>query len=111
MMSQGVPRCKGDTLQSVARALAVLDLLGAHPEGLLAKRISRELKLNISTCYHLVNTLLAAGYIERDAETLLIRLGPKITWLTESLPAGDAPHATWQSGQQAMTFAFASGRF
>lgn len=75
---------KGDTLRSVRRALDALDLLAQFPDGLLIKSISRKLHLNISTTYHLLNTLLQAGYAERDAQTLLVRLGPKAVYLGDS---------------------------
>lgn len=56
---------KGDILQSVQRALRVLNLIAEHPEGLSARQISYALSLNISTCYHILNTLLVAGYLDR----------------------------------------------
>ncbi len=76
---------KGDSLRSVRRALDVLDLLGDYPDGLLIKRISRELRLNISTTYHLLNTLLEAGYVERDSETSAIRLGSRVVFLSNAV--------------------------
>lgn len=75
---------KGDTLRSVRRALDALDLLAQFPDGLLVKSISHKLHLNISTTYHLLNTLLEAGYAERDPRTLLVRLGPKAAYLGDS---------------------------
>ncbi len=75
---------KGDTLRSVRRALDALDLLAQCPDGLLVKNMSRKLHLNISTTYHLLNTLLQAGYAERDPQTLLVRLGPKAAFLGDS---------------------------
>lgn len=84
MHSHASPSEKGDTLRSVRRALDVLDLLAQHPDGLLVKSISLKLRLNISTCYHLVNTLLTAGYAERETETQLIRLGAKVSLLSSS---------------------------
>ena len=76
---------KGDSLRSVRRALEVLDLLADYPDGLLIKRISRELHLNISTTYHLLNTLLEAGYVERDPETSAMRLGGRVAFLSNSV--------------------------
>lgn len=87
---------KGDSLRSVRRALQVLDLLAKRPRGLLIKRISRELHLNISTTYHLLNTLLEAGYVERDPATSAMRLGSRAALLANSV-AGHAVGADlWQ---------------
>jgi len=56
---------KGDLLHSVQRALRVLNLIAEHPQGLSARDISNALCLNISTCYHILNTLVASGYLDR----------------------------------------------
>ena len=69
---------KKDLIGSVQRALRILELLAHHPLGLNAKQISLKLSLNISTCYHLVNTLEHDGYIVKDPETSLFRLSGKI---------------------------------
>ncbi len=84
MHSQASPSGKGDTLRSVRRALDALDLLAQFPNGLLVKSISHKLHLNISTTYHLLNTLLESGYAERDPRTMLVRLGPKAACLGDS---------------------------
>jgi hypothetical protein len=49
---------KGDLVHSVQRALSVLNLVAEHPQGLSAREISARLCLHISTCYHVLNTLL-----------------------------------------------------
>lgn len=50
-------------IQSVSRALFILNILAAHPHGLTIKEIVGITNLNVSTIYHLVNTLKAEGYI------------------------------------------------
>lgn len=52
-----------DLIQSVTRALRILDTLAAHPEGLTVKEIAGHAQLNVSTTHHLVNTLKASGYV------------------------------------------------
>jgi DNA-binding IclR family transcriptional regulator len=52
------PDEKGDRLQTVQRALRVLGLLAWHPQGLIVRQISKALELNLSTYYHLLNTLV-----------------------------------------------------
>jgi hypothetical protein len=53
-----------DFVQSVSRALRVLELVGNEP-GLPVKAIARRAGLNISTTYHLVRTLAYEGYLVR----------------------------------------------
>jgi IclR family acetate operon transcriptional repressor len=81
MEQHGPSPAKHDVLRSARRALEMLDLLAQHPDGLLTKRISREMGLNISTCYHLVNTLLESGYARRDPDSARIQLGPRAAQL------------------------------
>ena len=50
-------------IQSVQRALHILNLLAEQPEPLTVREISRRLGLNISTAHHLVRTLAAENYI------------------------------------------------
>lgn len=49
-------------IQSVARALRILDTLAQYPEGLGLADIAQQLALNVSTTHHLVNTLCADDY-------------------------------------------------
>lgn len=67
-----------DLIGSVQRSLYILELLAKHAEGLNAKQISQQVNLNLSTCYHLINTLKVSGYIIKDPDTLLFRLSGKI---------------------------------
>jgi DNA-binding IclR family transcriptional regulator len=53
-----------DFVQSVGRAMRVLEFVGRHP-GLPVKAIARHCELNISTSYHLVRTLAYEGYLVR----------------------------------------------
>lgn len=63
--SAGAPN---DVINSLWRGLMILELIAAEPDGLLAKTVSFRTGLNLSTCYHLLNTLVAAGYIARHPE-------------------------------------------
>lgn len=53
-----------DFVQSVGRALRVLEVVGRSP-GLPVKAIARRCDLNVSTGYHLVRTLAYEGYLVR----------------------------------------------
>jgi DNA-binding IclR family transcriptional regulator len=61
---QGRPE---DFVQSVSRALHVLETVAVHPR-LPVKVIARRCELNISTTYHLVRTLAYEGYLERQPD-------------------------------------------
>ncbi|RAV19236.1 hypothetical protein DQG23_22130 [Paenibacillus contaminans] len=76
------------TINSVTKSLRVLDLLAKNPTGLQIKEISSDLKLNLSSTYHLLNTFLLAGYIQKTSNDKYT-LGYKIPYLN---------HAYLQSG-------------
>ena len=67
-----------DLIGSVQRSLAILELLASHAEGLNAKQVSQKTQLNLSTCYHLLNTLMMSGYAMKDPDSLLYRSTSKI---------------------------------
>ncbi len=75
---------KGDILHSVQRAFGVLQLIADRPQGLSARNISALLHLNISTCYHILNTLQASGYLERRPHSQFYTLGPQIPYLNNA---------------------------
>ncbi len=79
---------KGDLLHSVQRALRVLSLVAEHPQGLSARDISHALCLNISTCYHILNTLVASGYLDRYPHSQIYLLGPQIPFLNNAFVQG-----------------------
>jgi IclR family acetate operon transcriptional repressor len=79
---------KGDLLHSVQRSLTVLSLIAENPQGLSAREISRVLHLNISTCYHILNTLQAGGYIDRHPGSQIYQLGPQIPFLNNAFVQG-----------------------
>lgn len=100
---------KGDLLHSVQRALRVLSLIAEHPQGLSAREVSNALSLNISTCYHILNTLLASGYLDRHPHNQIYLLGPQIPFLNNAFVQGLAGQETlapsedtmWSSGLHA----------
>jgi IclR family acetate operon transcriptional repressor len=52
-------------IQSVTRALHILNILAAYSDGLTNREIAEKVGLNASTTHHLVNTLAAEGYVRR----------------------------------------------
>ena len=88
------PDVKGDVLQTVQRALRVLSLVAEHPRGLTVRQISAALDLNISTCYHLLNTLVVSGYLDRPPHQQIYFLGPQIPYLNNAFVQGVAAQET-----------------
>jgi DNA-binding IclR family transcriptional regulator len=54
-----------DLIQSVSRALRILEVVGDNPGGLNAKQIARRCEIALPTVYHLVRTLTYEGYLVR----------------------------------------------
>jgi DNA-binding IclR family transcriptional regulator len=54
-------------VQSVTRALRLLDLLAEQPQGLGVAELARQAGLNVSTTHHLLHTLVVRGYVGRRA--------------------------------------------
>jgi len=78
---------KKDLLGTIVRGLRALDYLATQPHGATPKELSRALRWNISTCYHVLNTLESEGYAVRDAATTAFRLGPSVGRLAQGYSA------------------------
>ncbi len=75
------------TLQTVERAIDFLEAVSASPKPLTIKQIAQQIAVNITTCYHIFNTLSAAGYIERSPDQTL-RIGFKAAVLYDAFRRG-----------------------
>src|SRR4051794_38805641 len=64
-MSPDPDGARGRTVASVARALALLDELGAAPDGLGVNELARRIGVNASTASRLLATLEAGRMVER----------------------------------------------
>lgn len=80
-------------IRSVSKALQVLNLLGKNPGGLLIKEISIDLHLNLSTTYHLINTLLDYGYVIKTKDDVY-SIGYQIPFLNNAFLQSMTPDAT-----------------
>ncbi|WP_053958195.1 IclR family transcriptional regulator [Sulfobacillus thermosulfidooxidans] len=69
------------TIKSLSRGLHLLDLLGEQPAGTTIKWLSRVSGIPISTCYHLINTLVDCGYVKKDRERHVYILSHKVSYL------------------------------
>jgi IclR family transcriptional regulator, KDG regulon repressor len=65
-------------IQSVDRALQILDLFDEHQPELKITEISKQMNLNKSTVHSLLKTLVSHGYAEQDKESGKYRLGLKL---------------------------------
>jgi IclR family acetate operon transcriptional repressor len=69
----------GRLIQSVERALSILDLFGKDsPPQLSLKAISAATGLHTSTAFHLLSTMVHCGYLAQDAGTRRYMLGPAL---------------------------------
>ncbi len=65
-------------IQSVDRALQILEVFDRNEKEMSLSQIARFLDLNKSTAFGLVNTLTARGYLEQNPENSRYRLGIKL---------------------------------
>ncbi|GAC1445941.1 MAG: IclR family transcriptional regulator [Pyrinomonadaceae bacterium] len=63
---------------SVERALTILELLAERRDGLTASDLSRRARIPKSTLSYLLRTLVARGYVRRDAESGIHTLGIRL---------------------------------
>lgn len=75
----------GATLQSVTRALHVLEAIADSSGGLSAKRIAADLGLTLPTTYHLLTTLVEAGHVVHLNDRHVFGLGYKARYLGQAL--------------------------
>lgn len=59
----------GQTVQSVDRALEIMEVLSVNPKGITLTDLSNEVCLNKSTTYRLLSALEQRNYVTQDTET------------------------------------------
>jgi len=70
-------------IQSVSRALTILELLAAEGDALPLKELAIRAQLNQSTCHHLISTLVNRGYIDHQGRNRGYVLGRKFHELAD----------------------------
>jgi DNA-binding IclR family transcriptional regulator len=118
----------GFSTPSLDRALAVLQCLGGHPAGLTLSEIASQLQLSANFVYRVTQSLLAHGYIVRDAGKRFSVGGrlltlcqpvvddvplaeaalPAMRWLSEQ--TGEAAHLGMLSGHEGIVLERVIGR-
>ena len=63
------------TVQTVSKALALLELFTTDVEWLGVREIGRILDINNATVHNLLRTLASSGFVEQHPETRKYRLG------------------------------------
>lgn len=76
-------RAEPTRIRSVERAVGLLVWVAAEPGPRTASNASRALGLPLATTHHLLNTLVAAGMLAKDAKREY-HLGPKVGALTDA---------------------------
>ena len=76
-----------DTIQAVRRAARLLQAIASASSPPTAAELARMLDLNVSTCYHLLNTLEVEALVARGDDARYI-LGPQLLFLAGRLSEG-----------------------
>ena len=72
-------------IQSLARGLKILDLLGQSPDGASITELSDYLKVDKASASRLVSTLAQYGYVEKDETSHRYHVGPQVVILSRSV--------------------------
>ncbi len=72
-------------VQSVLRAVDVLELLASDPVGLSLGDLGGRLGLKAPTVHNLLRTLAARGLVEREGPPIRYRLGPRLVEMAQRL--------------------------
>jgi IclR family transcriptional regulator, KDG regulon repressor len=72
-------------IQSLARGLKILDILGRSQDGVSITELAETLAVDKGSASRLVSTLAGYGYAEKDSATRRYFLGPQVVTLSRSL--------------------------
>lgn len=73
------------TVQSLERALTILNKLSDYPEGIQIARLSEQVGLSKSTVHRLLATLSSMNYVVKDVETDKYKLGLQVLFLSRNI--------------------------
>lgn len=76
---------ENNIIQSVDRALHILEILSTRKEGYGVTELSAKLPLNKTSVYRMLSTLVRHGLAEQDPETERYKIGYKVLELSSSL--------------------------
>ncbi len=69
-------------IQSVDRALSILEAIAKKGGEAALSDLAAQLRLNVSTCHHLISTLVARGYVVKGSRRGSYSLGPQVLVLS-----------------------------
>ncbi|SMQ64688.1 transcriptional regulator, IclR family [Bacillus sp. OV166] len=72
-------------VQSLERALTILNKLSEYPDGIQITRLSEQIGLTKSTIHRLLATLSSMNYVVKDEETDKYKLGLQVLFLSRNL--------------------------
>jgi len=72
-------------VQSLERALTILNKLSEYPDGIQIARLSEQVGLTKSTVHRLLATLSSMNYVVKDEETDKYKLGLQVLFLSRNL--------------------------
>ena len=73
------------SLQSVTRAMRLLELVAAHRDGVSARQAAEQLEMALPSVYHLLATLTSSGYLMHLAQDHRYVLGYRVRLLEQGL--------------------------
>jgi Transcriptional regulator len=76
-MSRARKNDGGETVQSVIRALFLLELLAEETTTVSLSELSQKADLKVTTVHRLLTTLMSKGFVEQDSSSLRYQLGVK----------------------------------
>jgi DNA-binding IclR family transcriptional regulator len=88
--------------QSVARALAILNLLASRPEPMGVRNIARQLRVAPSIAQRLIKTLANAGFLEQTGTTLRYMIGYKALQVGNAFLGQNTLHSAVMPGLYAL---------
>jgi IclR family transcriptional regulator, KDG regulon repressor len=72
-------------VQSIERALTILNKLSEYPDGIQIARLTEQVGLTKSTIHRLLATLVSMNYVVKDEETDKYKLGLQVLFLSRNL--------------------------
>jgi DNA-binding IclR family transcriptional regulator len=71
-------RAQAESVKSVVKVLDILEHLGAARSAVSVSDLARDIGLNVSTAFRLLQTLTARGYVEQERSNRGYQLGPRV---------------------------------